>query len=92
MSDDQAAAFDNDADVAWRQFRTRLTTSVARLQRDEFIELSRTESTRRPLLIFSMTGAGRMRCTVGDMALTNFWPSHQAPAAPPQTPPPCRRP
>ena len=81
MSDDQAATFDNDAGVAWRQFRTQLSASVARLQRDEFVELSRAENTGRPLLIFTMTGAGRVRCTVGDGALTNFWPSHQAPEA-----------
>lgn len=80
MSENQGAAEDNP-DAAWREFRKRLIDSVSRLHRDEFVELSRTGEPGRPLLIFTVTGSGRVRCTIGDSALTNFWPPEQAATA-----------
>ncbi|WAC57555.1 TY-Chap domain-containing protein [Gordonia sp. SL306] len=80
MSDRQGAA-DGNPDAAWRGFWERLAERVTRLGRDEFVEVSRAGETGRPLLIFTVTGSGRVRCTIGGSALTNFWPPEQAATA-----------
>ncbi|MEE4025049.1 hypothetical protein V1Y59_18330 [Gordonia sp. PKS22-38] len=81
MAENHAAGFDDSIDAEWREFRQRLAISVARLGRYEFVELSREGNTGRPLLIFTVTGAGRVRCTIGMSALANSWPPDQVPVA-----------
>ncbi|GAB91751.1 TY-Chap domain-containing protein [Gordonia rhizosphera] len=82
MTDDQGdTGFDESVRAAWRAFDERLAARLATLAGDEFVEVSEAENTGRPLLIFTVTGAGRIRCTIGDGALTSFWPPEQATVA-----------
>ncbi|MGW9265735.1 TY-Chap domain-containing protein [Gordonia terrae] len=81
MSDDHGRDSEHGSDAEWRGFRERLAVAVDRLQRGEFVELSRSELTGRPLLIVTVTGSGRVRITIESTALTNLWSPDHAPAA-----------
>jgi|GEM_PF-2947257 len=66
--------FDEHELAAWRIFADELSTQIATLKRHEFIEVARTDMVGgyHLLFIFTLTGSGRLRCTVDGMAFAHF--------------------
>lgn len=66
------ADFDAGEEAAWGEFADQLVTRLSTLQRNEFVEVARTDMVGgyHLLLIFTLTGSGRFRCTVDSSAFT----------------------
>ncbi|WP_207843040.1 TY-Chap domain-containing protein [Williamsia soli] len=61
--------FDACAELEWGALAERLEGRLATLKREEFVEIARTDlGGHRPILAFTRTGSGRLRCTVSGSA------------------------
>lgn len=61
--------FEPSSDDAWEGYAARLAGRLTGLQRNEFVEIARTDTgTFRSLMEFRVTGSGRVRCSIGGQA------------------------
>lgn len=61
--------FESTPDDMWRAYTARLAGRLASLQRNQFIEIARTDTgTFRSLMEFRVLGSGRVRCSIGGQA------------------------
>ncbi|AZG47139.1 TY-Chap domain-containing protein [Gordonia insulae] len=62
--------FDHTTDVAWQEFSALIAGRCADLQQGQFLEIAQPDSTGwHSLLEVTVTGSGRVRCTISGMAI-----------------------
>lgn len=64
------SSFDDLIDDAWSEFSATLLPQLGDLEPGQFVEIARQDGlTYRPLIVITITGSGRIRCTISGSAL-----------------------